>query len=694
MIWDEGQLRLDLFLAGRLQTLQSREAARSLAAPERRGSSILSLYAAASDTSVDEPGFDLAGRLLTSYGSGYVSTAADYGSRQEEARLRELKLTHQADGHEFTGGTYAWSPGGSWVDIDVLGVGFSTSFNTRVDLDEAFGSELVVYLRRRAIVQLIVDERVRFGSTYPAGNQVIDTRALPDGTYPVEIRITESDGTTRSEFRTFTRSTSIPPRGEPVFTLAAGLARDETLFPGSDEPLVAGFSVANRIGDRAAWRLGMLQLDESSFAQGGLVYLGERVSLQLDGTAGQEDTLALGLSTAYTSDAGTFGAALTSFDSAIPREGESRRERLYPVDGTQWSLDASRSLGRYAVRAGASRRLGSVGDEARREETRYTLGARRSIFRSRDLRGSVSAEVNRFGEELSYALRVDVGFGRRSWSGRLGADTSRSRGATDADIGLSADLEYASDEGRSLEWQAGVFGQTGRAETLGARAAVEHPAYRATASAQLARGDGGEVSTGGVASASAKIGLDRQGFAIGGDEAGQAGVIVSVRGEPAGVPFDIVVDDRRAASGRIGTPRFLGLQPFRSYDVKLVARGVSSNGLGNDIHQFTLYPGNVQRIDILAERQVLMIVPLVEADGTALGNAVVEIGDNPQVTDPEGLLQAEVVPGSRLSVRTVDGRRCSITVPDAPPGTEILFPDEPLVCAFDEPEPDGRVAAR
>ena len=690
VIWDESRLRVDLFLAAGLQTLQSREAARNLAVPERRGSSILSLHASGFGSDAAESasdaiasGFDVSGRLLTGYGSGYVSTAADYGSRQEEIRLRELKLTHQAAGHEFTGGTYTWSPGGAWVDIDVLGVGFSTSFNTRLDVEQAFGSELVVFLQRRAIVQLFVDGRVRFGSTYEAGNQVIDTRALPDGTYPVEIRITESDGTTRSEFRTFTRSASIPPRGEPVFTLATGIARNGQLFPGADEPLVSGFSLANRIGDRSAWRLGMLQLDEHSFAQGGLAYLGERVTFRLDGTVGERATAALGLSIGYTGEIGALSATLDRFESDIPRALDTPFERLYPSDGTRWNVGASRTLGAYSFRASAGRRLGSEGGGAAREETRYALGVRRSLFEGRDVHGALGADVSHVGDDTVYTLRADVRFGRGSWRTRLGADASGGQGG-EGGVALAAALDYAGDEGGSFDWQAGVNARVGRDESFGAGASLEHAAYRARASGETVRRDGGGTSSVAVASASAQIGLDRKGFAVGGTEAARSGVIVSVHGEPAGAPFDIVVDGRRMATGEVGAPRFIGLQPFESYDVKLVALGVSSNGIGRDVHRFTLYPGNVQRIDVRAEPRVLLIAAIVDADGAALASAVVEIDDNPQVTDVGGILQAEVVPGSRLPVRALDGRRCTLLVPDAPPGEEVLVPLEPLVCELDE----------
>ena len=536
-------------------------------------------------------------------------------------------------------------------------------------------------------MQLLVDGRVYAGDSYAAGNQVLDTRALPDGTYPVEIRIVEADGSTRSEFRTFTRSAAIPPRGEPVFSATAGVARiDETLLPEGPDPLVAGFSLSQRLGDRAAWQIGMLQLDARSFGQSEFVYLGERLSLQAAFVLGADDTAATSLRAGWTRAGGTLSAGYRHFASDVARDGDPLLESLYPEEGVQWDVTASGALGRYGVRASASRLLRQVEDGERGESTQYELGLRRPLFRRRDLRGTVEAGVRHGDGESFVTLGVAVAVDRGRWRSGAGLDAVRTE---DGGSGVAqlATLDYARSGERGVDWGAGIHGRRGgEREAGGARAWLEHPRYRATLASDADRSGRGEAKVSSIATLSTHVGLDTRGAAVGGTDIAESGLIVAVDGEPAGESFDIVVNGVRAAVGQIGETRFIGLRPFESYAVKLVPQGMLSNGLGEEVHEFALYPGNVERIDIVAETRVLLIAALVDERGTPLGSAVVETGENPQVSDADGIVQIEASPGGELVVRALDGRRCTFVVPDAPPATEMLIPDEPLIC---KPAPEG-----
>jgi len=691
VILDESALVLDLFVSPALQSVQARERARHLPPPERRPTSILSLYSVASDTPGAGGTYDLSARLLAGYGDGHVSAAADYGSLDEQARLNELKLTHFADDHEFTAGTYEWTPGGALRDIGLTGVGFSTSFRTRLDLEQAFSSELVVYLQRRAIVQLVIDGRVQAGDSYAAGNQVIDTSALPDGTYVVEIRIVESDGSTRSEFRTFTKSMLIPPRGEPVFSATAGIARiDEELLPDDAEPLLAGFTVAQRFGDRAALTLGAVQLARDGLGQSDLVYLGERLSVQAGFTLGRERTFGTSVNTAYALPGVTFGASWRSFASDVVREGDPVRESLYPRSGTEWGASINRSLGRLALGLSTSRRAERIDDGEVRDTTRTELRARLPVLRRRGMRGFLAASFRDIDGERSGSLRFDVSFDRGpNLSAGLGLDALGTPGGP-VELAQRATLDYTT-SGAGIDWGTSLYAGRGAFDSAGARLRVDHPSFAASAAHDVELTADGAGRSSSVAALSTHIGLDRQGGAVGRAGGGvRSGVIVAVDGTPAGEPFDIVVNGLSVTSGEIGTSRFIGLQPFDSYAIKLVPRGVLSNGLGDDVHEFTLYPGSVQRIAIVAETRVLLIAPIVDPSGQPLGSAVVQTGDSPSITDADGLLQAEVVPGASLSVRPLEGPSCTIEIPAAEPGTEVLVADVEIVCNFSgEASPDG-----
>jgi hypothetical protein len=104
-----------------------------------------------------------------------------------------------------------------------------------------------------------------------------------------------------------------------------------------------------------------------------------------------------------------------------------------------------------------------------------------------------------------------------------------------------------------------------------------------------------------------------------------------------------------------------------------------SNGLGEDIYEFTLYPGTVQRIDIVAERKVLLIATLVDDNGDLIENAVVERDKNPMLIDASGFFQSEVSPGESLRVKMSQGRQCEFSVPEVVK-EEVLVINDPMHC--------------
>jgi len=193
----------------------------------------------------------------------------------------------------------------------------------------------------------------------------------------------------------------------------------------------------------------------------------------------------------------------------------------------------------------------------------------------------------------------------------------------------------------------------------------------------LDAGSGNDLNT--IAFASAHFGADARGVALGGADFAQAGVIIDVKGEPAGSPFDILVNDFKTSTGEIGTQQFIGLRPFESYRIRFRPQTVLSNGLDKEDYEFTLFPGSVQRIEVLAEQKILLIATLVNRFGELIENALVEHGPNPVLIEEGGFFQAEVLPGETLVVKPVSGESCEFVVPPAD-GEEVVVVDEPILC--------------
>ncbi len=145
----------------------------------------------------------------------------------------------------------------------------------------------------------------------------------------------------------------------------------------------------------------------------------------------------------------------------------------------------------------------------------------------------------------------------------------------------------------------------------------------------------------------------------------------------------MLINGPKVSSGKIGTVQFIGLQPFESYAVTLVPQSVVSNGFGEQVYEFSLYPGNIQRIEMEAKREVLLIATLVDQFGALIEDAVVEREPNPILIESGGFFQSEVSPGEVLRVKPAVGEECEFTVPDLLDEVSVL--DQPILCSAASP---------
>ncbi len=680
VIFNENDLTLDVFIASAYQAKQSIDRDRYLPPPEQANTTILSVQAVASDLQNDESSVDLAARALAGYGRGHLSTELDYNTRTERQRLHEFKLTHHFTDYELIAGTYAYHPGGGLRDIPLVGTSVATSLKTRIDLEHAFSTELVVYLQRRSVVQLVVDDRVYAGDSYAAGNQVLDTSNLPDGTYEVEIRILDPQSGSRVERRLFTKSTQIPPRDETVYQFTAGvplLFNDNHIFPDTTDSVVGGVSLSRRLTDQSAYRLGLVQLDSNSLLQAEYIYLGEHVSFQLTGSVGGENTSASAVRAGWHKDSLSLSLSAEHFSSDVDAGDNQVYEQFYSDDYRQVSFSLNRAYKTFSV-GGRWNYRENDGEAGLDEARQYALYYRRPLLRHRYLKGffDASVQVDEFDERLN--LQVKFFVDRGNWSSGIGSEVSL--GENDTDVRGTVDTRWRNSDKERYQWSVGLYADTNElGESAGASLALDHPWYQAGLSSDINLNAESGQRQNSLAFVSANFGADARGIALGGADFAQAGVIIDVRGEPAGARFDILIDEIKASSGEIGTRQFIGLRPYQNYRIRLRPQTLLSNGLDEKDYEFTLFPGGVKRIDLVAEQKILLIATLVNQFGELIENAVVDYETNPVLIEAGGFFQAEVIPGDTLTVNLSSGEQCEFIVPP-PDGEEVLVLDEPILC--------------
>ena len=706
LIYNAVLLRLDIFVSPESQRAGLSEQAQFLPDPANKGSAIVSVHGVASELAAAPTRLDLSAAAIISYGRGNLSTDIHYDTQTENSSVNTFNLTHHFNHYEFNAGTYGYSAGGALNDIDLIGVGFATSFNTRVDLEQAFSSQLPVFLPRRAVVQILVNGRIHSGASYAAGNQLLDTTALPDGTYEVEIVINDASGEPRRERRLFTKSALIPPAGRWLLSATAGAIRNstiETLLPEASTSNVAGVSAARRIGDRSAYRLGVLQYDETTIGQGEFLYLGPRWSLNVAMSAGEQNLQAASIQSTYRLKDHHVSLNATHFSSSVITAEDSPNADFFVADNSRLDLSYQRNLPwlSYGASIGIKREntvtvadtvaglntgtvqgsaeLSAQSGNADFDTRTFSLFAQRPILRSRHRRGLIGFRYQQDDKQSLAQLSLDLYFGRGNW-----------RAGTSAALINSSDRGSQWQSSASTGWRLNKPGlgkvaanayvtNASDLQTYGVSTELKHSWFRANASSDFSRFDNESTTRNSIASFSAHAGFDDDGGGLGGGDIAGAGLIVDVSGEPAGEPFDVLVNNVRVDEGRIGNPQFIGLQAFDQYNVKLRPHSVLSNGIGDTSHTLTLFPGNIGRLSVTARQQALLIAMVADETGNTIDNAVVTTSSNTLLIDDSGLLQAEVHQGEVLEVRKQDGSTCQITV-DIAVMEDVVVPDAPIVC--------------
>jgi Mat/Ecp fimbriae outer membrane usher protein len=191
----------------------------------------------------------------------------------------------------YTGGLFD-ALGGKFIgDELVWGASVGTMTDRRLDLATAIGSEVILFLPQRSQVEILREGRLISSEFYPAGNNVLDTSNLPDGSYEITLRTTQINGTVTEETRFYTKSQRLPPLGAPLYLLEFGFLatqfdsqgeRENIPGPETNQPVVH-FETVRRIYSDFGLYGSAIGNPNVSLVEGGGIYVG--TGYQLEATA-------------------------------------------------------------------------------------------------------------------------------------------------------------------------------------------------------------------------------------------------------------------------------------------------------------------------------------------------------------------------------------------------------------------------
>lgn len=673
VIFDSDRFRLELFINRKLIGLPER-ADPYLALPSTPLSLTSSIGGALAGSSTGSTTYNFQNRTIVGFRNARIrsdsSVASDLGFVVDD-----LVAEVDTKKHRYSGGLF-WAPG---VDFTgrrrIAGFGFSTQFDTRADSEELQATPLVLFLSQPSRVEILIDGRLVTSGSYEAGNQIIDSSALPSGSYALVLRVREPQGHVREERRFFVKNAQIAPLGHPIYFAYAGLlAETKRRRPISlTKDFYYQVGTARRLSESLAVDAALLGTQDNAIAQLGGWFINDLARVRAAGLASSDGDAGLLLQVASSG----MGRLNVNFD--LRRVWSKAGRPLIPLPTYSENFGSIPPVGAQASSGSYTQATGSI---------TYSLG--NAFF---GLTGSYRHDG---GSKADYSIGPSMTWpvlNRGGFQLILSADAQRSRSTTAAFAGFRilytrggystlASTGYGSLKSRgsgrnasrqvgslSAQWfhedaertQVALEGALNRdVETTTARANAQVATRLGTARAELLHNLEGAGGTQYGLNFQTGMAIGSNAFELGGRDLNQSAVIASLIGTARGSVFEILIDD--IPKGRLGANTRLPifLEAYRSYRMRLRPIGAAPVAYDSETRVVTLYPGNVEHLNWNADRLVTVFGQAIGPDGESVANASITFSQGIGQADEHGYFQVDAAANDVLHFQSGRGHSCNV----------------------------------
>jgi len=605
-------------------------------------------------------------------------TADDFNGVQAQ----ESYIQHYFDQTRAAAGLIQTEGSSSLAGFRMYGAEIASFSGRAQNLGQETGTPIDVVLPRAARVEIYRDGTLLSAMQYNAGLQQLDTSRLPLGSYQIRIVAVDASGVVLDEVRTFTRAGDLPPRGETVYSVKAGVRAEDNfgsfgdddpsseVFPRSTQEAVFTATASRRISESASATIGITSVGEDLFPEGevqwyrGLFRTSAAIAIGPDGQ--------YSASTGVNFQAGPVSGALSARKSQGAKisdtdlfDARAYRPFLQSEESAYGSLQSRAWGGNIGLRA--------LYSKSEFSKERYALGVNysRSLKKTFFGNGFLIAEAltsdteTRFGIRLSFQSKVgqsgtvnamaggDVFLPKEGSGVRDGAFPAARLGYSNG--GLLGDATYAGSVG------AGVSG--GDASAL-ASASIGSNAGLADVSVGLNKIRDSEAAEAFL------TGNLQSGFVYGDNELklgsagfGDAAVLLNIdaagTGEKEKGRFRVLVDNQQTGIARVGSTASLPVPAFTRTVIGLTPIEAPAFDIDLTPREVPLFPGNVVRLDWKAVYVTSAFGRLLDHQDIPIANAVVSSENGDQaITSDLGYFSITSPLGGKLAVRNQDGSPC------------------------------------
>ena len=673
VIFDADRFRVDIFVNPELLDPQLAQPPRFQPAPQSGFSALESISAAVAGSTSDGADFTLRSYSLLAYDTGRL-TAETSVSSADDASLDVLAAELDREGWRYIGGMYRTALSSLLGERRLLGMGGASTTDTRMDREQIGGSPIAVFLATRAQVEIFREGRLLSSQAYPAGNQVVDTTALPEGAYEVTLRIRQIDGSVREETRFFAKTSAVPPQGVPRYVLEAGLVGNEGDTPAdfvANGPAVHG-GTTHRLTRSFALGSDLILSAQSQILELSAFYLASFSTFSVGMLGAADGTVGLSFNANGLLDRFSYSVSGRQMwaDDHGPSDGAG--DVLSPASNGSTHLDLSLS---YVFAAGP--RVGFRASWHRRDgaDGQYSFGPTLvaplpPLFGSRV---DLMAEATHASDETRAGVRLRVLFDSRRYtmSSEHGYVAGIGNGrASQTGAASRVDAFWKDDDLIQGDLRAGG----GVARQFGndfVRAQTDYTGPNGRALGQVEHRLGSDSNT--VYGANALVNVVGNGDHVtwGGQNTFRSGVVIAVAGT-ADASFSILVDGRPRGTIKVGQRIPLLLPEYNVYQIRLQAIDTPSVRFDASPRTVSLFRGTIKTLEWRVDPVFVAFGRLLDAAGRPITDAALEGGLEPAFSDAHGYFQVELAGPTELGAKRYGLEPCTIAVPPSPEGEDLI----------------------
>jgi Mat/Ecp fimbriae outer membrane usher protein len=577
--------------------------------------------------------------------------------------------------------------------VDYAGITLRTSPNVFLNRDTLRGTPIEVFVPSRSRVEFFRGKRLLAVDDLDYGLQEIDTSNFPQGSYDVDIVITEDNGRVIREKRLFTKSGLLEAGPIPIFSLELGNLRDRRSV--SSIP-VGQLGLTWRLLDflqlnGSAYGTEDLQLGATEFTalykgvilQGGYIHSNNNDAAYMATVAGNINFLNWN----FTIREAIKGFSSQEVFSSTPNESEILDpfdEIRDPVNSDDFNVlpnTISNINGSVGVQHGDFRlRYSYNSNEAVSRgvtQKRYSYGPRFDWTFYRRVKTQLNFQTSMLdteeGRKFIGFVSFNYRFGKYSFEENVQHRDEARLNESRVLTSLNYDSKTFSGRGTRARLTDELITREvkesaeGRVHEVRNRLEVDH-----TNDVSQLRGFARDLQS--SENDSTSIGLDlNTNFTVDKDASIRVSspplqdsmVLVHVKGSSAVGDIDIIINGQVRDTIKAGGTAAVGLTPFQVYRLNIrPAENAKLLDYDSDVREFSLFPGNMVKETWTVEPIYIGIGRLVDEAGNPLPWTRIKGPKHYTITEEDGVFQAELSAGIRLSVEKNE-LKCELRLPKA-----------------------------